>query len=80
MHHQYLPDVLFYGDSPAGRGRIDGLQNLGHRIADSGWQAKVFAVRADAAGFVGVSDPRGDGQPMGENDLPATAETTAPKK
>ncbi|MEQ9366162.1 MAG: gamma-glutamyltransferase family protein, partial [Leptospirales bacterium] len=72
IHHQYLPDQLYLADSPAGRGRRAELESLGHEVADSRWQAKVFAVRADAAGFVGVSDPRGDGQPLG--DLDGTAE------
>ncbi|MCR9145361.1 MAG: gamma-glutamyltransferase [bacterium] len=68
IHHQYLPDKLFFADSPAGLGRMNELEALGHTVADSRWQAKVFAVRADAAGFVGVSDPRGDGRPLGDQD------------
>lgn len=68
IHHQYLPDTLYFADSPAGRGRVQELEALGHTVADSRWQGKVFAVRADAAGFVGVSDPRGDGQPLGDLD------------
>ena len=70
VHHQYLPDVLYFADSPAGRGRTGDLEAFGHTVSDSPWQAKVFAVRADAAGFVGVSDPRGDGQPLGDMDAP----------
>jgi gamma-glutamyltranspeptidase/glutathione hydrolase len=68
VHHQYLPDILYYADSPAGRGRVTELQAFGHQVKDSAWQAKVFLVRADARGLVGVSDPRGDGRPLGEPD------------
>ena len=78
IHHQFLPDKLFFADSPAGRGRIAELEALGHHVADSRWQAKVFAVRADAAGFVGVADPRGDGQPVGDLNAAVSPKSVEP--
>ncbi len=66
IHHQFLPNKLSIADSPRGRSRAGALKKLGHDTVTARWQAKVFFVRRDEQGFVGVSDPRGDGQPMGE--------------
>ena len=65
IHHQFFPEKVYLPDSKSGEKLREPLERLGHAIGDSRWQAKVFLVRRDERGLIGVADPRGDGQPMG---------------
>ena len=66
LHHQYLPDRVFFERGAMGPGVRALLEERGHRLElVPAIGAKVFLVRRDGDRLIGASDPRGDGQPLG---------------
>lgn len=71
LHHQWLPDTLFYERGAFTAGAVDSLRAIGHGLAQrSGTSGRVDAVRieTDSLGkqlFIGWSDTRGYGWASG---------------
>lgn len=71
IHHQWLPDTLFYERGAFTAGAADSLQSIGHALAQRpGTSGRVDAVRieTDSLGkqlFIGWSDTRGYGWAQG---------------
>jgi gamma-glutamyltranspeptidase/glutathione hydrolase len=66
IHHQYAPDLLFAEEAAVPAALREALSGLGHETRAAEIPAKVFLVERKADRLIGVSDPRGDGRPMGE--------------
>ncbi len=66
VHHQALPDELRV-ESPNGfvASVLDRLRTMGHRIATTGSMGDVQAIIRTTTGWLGVSDPRLGGGPVG---------------
>ena len=66
IHHQYKPATVFVEPQAMQKKEIDKLIGQGYPVVVKPAYAKVFMVKRYANGeVVGVSDPRGQGQPMG---------------
>jgi gamma-glutamyltranspeptidase / glutathione hydrolase len=65
FHHQWQPDVLYRNDCAVEDPVIAGLRRRGHEISDQKRGVVVQAIRIDAGGLIGASDPRKGGQPAG---------------
>ena len=64
-HHQALPDTISLergGWTPA---VLDSLRAMGHGVREWGYQSLVMAIERDAAGWIGVADPRSGGNAAG---------------
>ncbi|MGH7594558.1 MAG: gamma-glutamyltransferase, partial [Gemmatimonadales bacterium] len=64
QHHQGLPDQIELNRGGFFPAVIDSLEAMGHRVRFSGG-GDVEAIIRTAAGWQGVSDPRGGGAPAG---------------
>jgi len=66
IHHQAIPNVLLYEPGAVNDAIIAELQQRGHQLKAIPEMGNVQAVAQTPAGEkVGVSDPRGEGQPAG---------------
>jgi gamma-glutamyltranspeptidase/glutathione hydrolase len=67
LHHQALPDVLFYEPGGLGEQVRDDLTSRGHELRErQDYSGDIAAIRRLANGeLVGVSDPRRGGAPRG---------------
>ncbi len=65
IHHQFLPDILYYDDD--GRMPYEAIEGLRARAQNvqPGWQAHVFAVYNDNGILEGVVDTRDEGMASG---------------
>lgn len=60
VHHQFLPDTLFYDASRFSPDVISILKKYGHKTQET-WVAKVYVVKATKDGLLeAASDPRGE--------------------
>lgn len=66
IHHQYAPDILFAEEAAAPAALRETLTGMGHTVRAAEIPAKVFLVERKGDRLIGVSDPRGDGRPLGE--------------
>lgn len=66
IHHQYAPDTLFAEEAAVPPALREALAGMGHAVRAAEIPAKVFLVERKADRLIGVSDPRGDGRPLGE--------------
>jgi gamma-glutamyltranspeptidase / glutathione hydrolase len=64
LHHQGLPDRIELNRGGFLEAVIDSLKAMGHTVAFGGG-GDVQAIIRTAAGWQGVSDPRGGGRPSG---------------
>jgi gamma-glutamyltranspeptidase/glutathione hydrolase len=66
VHHQYLPDTLRY-ERPGFSGRtINGLEAMGHAVAERRrYSGEVAAIMRTPQGWLGVADPRMQGAAQG---------------
>jgi len=68
VHHQWLPDTLYYESRGLPRDVVDNLISRGHNVAErSGTQGEAEAILIDLEkGLIyGASDPRGNGEAVG---------------
>jgi gamma-glutamyltranspeptidase/glutathione hydrolase len=65
IHHQALPDVLFYERGGLAQGTVDGLRAMGYELRERGRMGDIAAIQRTVAGWVGVSDPRRGGGAAG---------------
>ncbi len=63
IHHQYLPDTVFV--EPELKGIFPENQMPFYQVQYVRHRAKVFVVAREGEKLIGVSDPRGDGIPLG---------------
>jgi gamma-glutamyltranspeptidase/glutathione hydrolase len=62
IHHQALPDRLFYEPGGLSPGALRELRELGHRLEErAGWSGDVALVVRSPGGFMAVADPRRGG-------------------
>lgn len=64
IHHQWMPDRLFYEPSLASA-TVERLRSAGHEMRETAEIGAVQAVLAVPDGFVGVADPRKGGAAVG---------------
>jgi len=62
-HHQYEPDVLFV--EPEAKINFPSMDLPFYKVQFVRHRAKVFAVAKEGDNLIGVSDPRGEGVPLG---------------
>ncbi|WP_246047360.1 gamma-glutamyltransferase [Leptospira ognonensis] len=62
-HHQYQPDILFV--EPEAKVRFPLTELPFYQVQYVRHRAKVFAVAREKDELIGVSDPRGEGVPLG---------------
>ena len=65
IHHQALPDVIFYERNSLAAPVIDSLTAMGHVLKMRGYSGDIAAIERTAAGWVGVADPRRGGGAAG---------------
>ncbi|SME88140.1 gamma-glutamyltransferase [Pseudobacteriovorax antillogorgiicola] len=66
IHHQWLPDMVFVENSFLPLQTSKSLEELGYDIKSTPYPiGDIQAVFRDGDEWIGVSDTRGDGQPMG---------------
>jgi gamma-glutamyltranspeptidase/glutathione hydrolase len=65
VHHQALPDVLFFERGGLAHTAIDGLRAMGYELRERGRMGDIAAIQRTAAGWVGVADPRRGGGAVG---------------
>jgi len=62
-HHQYQPDILFI--EPEAKSEFPAMELPFYQVQYTRHRAKVFVVAKEGEQLIGVSDPRGDGIPLG---------------
>ncbi len=65
IHHQWLPDQLFYEQNGLEYNTILDLQKMGHKLTPKDAMGSVQAIRRVGKKWVGVSDTRREGYPLG---------------
>ena len=65
LHHQALPDSLYFERNGVRPAVADSLRAMGYGVATSRGIGLVNAVMRVKGGYEGVSDPRGSGRPLG---------------
>jgi gamma-glutamyltranspeptidase/glutathione hydrolase len=65
MHHQALPDVIFFERNGLTGPVADSLKAMGHALRMRGYSGDIAAIERTAAGWVGVADPRRGGGAAG---------------
>ncbi|MGV3666036.1 MAG: gamma-glutamyltransferase [Leptospira bouyouniensis] len=63
VHHQYMPDILFL--DPELKGYFPETDLPFYQVQYSRHRAKVFVVSKEGEKLIGVSDPKGEGVPLG---------------
>lgn len=63
LHHQYQPDILFV--EPEAKNGFPESKLPFYRVQYNRHRAKVFVVAREGNELIGVSDPRGEGIPLG---------------
>lgn len=63
IHHQYLPDTLFL--DPELKGTFPETELPFYQVQYGRHRAKVFVVSKEGDKLIGVSDPKGEGVPLG---------------
>ncbi len=63
LHHQFQPDILFV--EPEAKSNFPEVDLPFYQVQYTRHRAKVFAVAKEGDKLIGVSDPRGDGIPLG---------------
>lgn len=64
VHHQYLPNKVFYDDMKWSPEVIENLKSRGHNM-EPGWQALVYATGQGKFDLTGAYDSRGEGDVSG---------------
>lgn len=66
VHHQALPDVIFYEKDGLAPAVVDSLRRMGYTLRErAGYSGDIAAIARTAAGWVGVADPRRGGGAAG---------------
>ncbi len=65
IHHQALPDVVFYERNSLAGPVVDSLKAMGHALRMRGYSGDIAAIERTATGWVGVADPRRGGGAAG---------------
>ena len=65
LHHQALPDELYYESNGLTPAVADSLRAMGHVLHDAGRMVNVNAVMRVRGGWEGVHEPRGVGAAVG---------------
>jgi gamma-glutamyltranspeptidase/glutathione hydrolase len=66
VHHQALPDTIFFEPGGLGAAAQEALRARGHELTErEGWSGDVAAIVRQGATLVGVADPRRGGAPAG---------------
>lgn len=63
IHHQFLPDILFL--DPELKGYFPETELPFYQVQYGRHRAKVFVVSKEGDKLIGVSDPKGEGVPLG---------------
>lgn len=65
VHHQWLPDKVFYENGGLEYEVIQELEDLGHELAPKPLIGRVDAILIEEGCFQGIGDPRGDDSAIG---------------
>ena len=65
VHHQALPDLLFYERGGLSQSTVDRLRAMGYAVRERGRMGDIAAIQRTATGWVGVADPRRGGGAAG---------------
>jgi len=66
IHHQALPDVVFYERNSLTGPVVDSLKAMGYTVhMRGGYSGDIAAIERTATGWVGVADPRRGGGAAG---------------
>jgi gamma-glutamyltranspeptidase/glutathione hydrolase len=66
VHHQALPDVLFFEPGGLDAAAQAALRAKGHELTErEGWSGDVAAIARSGGTLIGVADPRRGGAPVG---------------
>ena len=66
IHHQSLPDQIYYEPGALTNVTIDELEKMGHTVVErTSGIGIISAIMAEGDGWIGVADPRGAGRPAG---------------
>lgn len=66
VHHQWRPEELRIESPHFSEATMKALEKKGHKVVKQGLGCQIQAVQKTAAGWLGVSDPRGEGLAVGE--------------
>lgn len=59
VHHQALPDILFYEEAGLSARTVRALEEMGYELQErAGYSGDINAIQAIDGGWVGVADPR----------------------
>ena len=66
IHHQSLPDQIYFENGGLAPEAVAALEALGHKVLErGGYSGQVAAILRGPEGWVGVADPRGAGSAGG---------------
>ena len=67
IHHQYVPEVVYYEDYALSEDAIKKLEEYGHQLKKRNYIGRINAIMVDEQNkfYFGMSDPRGYGLAMG---------------
>lgn len=66
IHHQALPDRIYYEPGALTSGTVSALEKMGHTLTQrSSGIGIISAIMADGDAWIGVADPRGAGRSVG---------------
>ena len=65
IHHQWMPNEVYFDALPPPADLAESLSKRGHKISDRKKRAVLQAILRTDDGWLGASDPRGGGKPAG---------------
>jgi gamma-glutamyltranspeptidase/glutathione hydrolase len=66
IHHQSIPDEIYYERGGLLPSTVERLQHMGHKVVERrGYSGDIAAIERTAEGWVGVADPRHGGGAVG---------------
>jgi gamma-glutamyltranspeptidase / glutathione hydrolase len=62
IHHQHLPDILYYERKGLTAGQVKGLESMGHRLQErEGYIGAAPTIVRQGQFWIGAADPRSGG-------------------
>jgi gamma-glutamyltranspeptidase / glutathione hydrolase len=65
IHHQALPDTLWFERNGLSDAVVDSLRRMGYAVGATGGVGLINAIMRVKGGYEGMSDPRSSGRPVG---------------
>ncbi|MCE3012730.1 MAG: gamma-glutamyltransferase, partial [Proteobacteria bacterium] len=65
IHHQWQPEELRVEAPGLSASAVEDLKARGHKVVDQHLGCQIQAIQRKESGWVGVSDPRGEGLAVG---------------